>query len=97
MTDNKKAITGVLDYSIDKQFRGRGLGSIILKESKCLFELINPQIILKGIVKTENISSCKKPSVTLVAFANSDSQFPTLTAKSKIKNRKSKIVNPPHL
>lgn len=56
-----------IDFSIDQKFRGQGFGSMILEQGvrklqKTLFRqnrFSGADIIVRGVVKSENIASCK--------------------------------------
>jgi RimJ/RimL family protein N-acetyltransferase len=52
--------TAKIDFSIDAQHRGRGLGKLILKEGVAVFqEEVNHRYWVKGLVKQGNIASQK--------------------------------------
>lgn len=52
--------TAEIDFSIDKQYRGRGLGSLMLEKGLALFqEEVNHCFWVKGVVKKSNIASQK--------------------------------------
>lgn len=48
---------GIIDYSIDKHFRGRGFGTMILSESFSYFSGLYKQYALSGFVNMKNIPS----------------------------------------
>jgi RimJ/RimL family protein N-acetyltransferase len=56
-----------IDFSIDQKFRGQGFGPMILEQGvrklqKTLFRqnrFSGADIIVRGVVKSENIASCK--------------------------------------
>lgn len=50
---------GVIDFSVDSDFRGRGIGSLMLYETVKLIESIAKPIRIKGYVKKENIASAR--------------------------------------
>jgi len=63
--DNKVFI----DFSVDKNFRGKGLGSLIVKKTIQELQLNNENVRFVAIVKRENIASMKvfqKLAFTLV-------------------------------
>lgn len=48
---------GIIDYSVDKNARGKGLGTCILKEGKEFFFQSHKDYVLIGMVNTNNIPS----------------------------------------
>jgi RimJ/RimL family protein N-acetyltransferase len=54
---DEKNNEGIIDYSIDKAFRGQGLGTIILKEGCNYFFKLGMNIPLVGLVKEKNNAS----------------------------------------
>lgn len=56
---DEKLNQGLIDYSVDKSFRGKGFGTYILKEGFKYFSIIHPGLILVGLVKQNNHASAK--------------------------------------
>jgi len=54
---NNEANEAVINYSIDKDSRGRGFGTIILSEGWQYFSRLGKQMPLTGLVKVNNIPS----------------------------------------
>lgn len=77
---------GIIDYSIDSDFRGKGLSSKILSDFVSFYAKIKPKCGLKGVVKQENVASKKafeKAGFSLVDVENVQS-FPCFIYEYKI-------------
>jgi RimJ/RimL family protein N-acetyltransferase len=47
----------LIDYSVDKEWRGKHLGQQILHEAKIIANKLFPSLVLKGIVQNKNTAS----------------------------------------
>ena len=48
-----------IDYSVDKNWRGKGMGTLMLQSAKFFAEKVLPEVVLKGLVLADNPASMK--------------------------------------
>lgn len=84
--DWERSGIGIIDFSIDSNFRGKGLSSKMLSDFTSLYARTKPKCRLKGVVKQENVASNKafeKAGFSLVNVENVQS-FPCFIYEYKI-------------